>query len=171
MTRLSVCGRGPAAHPRPAPPVCSPCLPRRPRPLRTTGARAHTPGGAAAHILLMALIVLSVACQSVSPKPKVDVALGRQLSAELTAAQTTHETTMQATGEEYRAQRLTDEQFSRLRSAGLMLEQTLRQFSAELRLYLATGEITPTLKDTRIGMMKAKTHLSKLWEDAHGQAQ
>jgi hypothetical protein len=126
-------------------------------------------GAACCALSLLLGLVLLAGCASAPAPPAVDPAAAARCSAELTAAQVYHETTMPAVGEAHAAGRITGAQLSTLAAAGRRLEAAMRNAHAELRLYLASGETGPTFAPAWDELRAAKANLGLLWEATNGR--
>lgn len=100
--------------------------------------------------------------------PVIDLTAAQVYSAELTAAQTFHETTLTVAGDEHRAGTLSDDNLARLIVAGDALVSSMRNYNAEIKLYLITGnDNTLSFNSARVNVAKDRLSLSLLWEAVH----
>lgn len=118
-----------------------------------------------APLALVALLAAALAGCHAKP-PTVDPATAARYSAELTAAQVDHDTTLADAETMRQAGQLTGEPLELVRAAGKALDSALLRFHSELQFYLVTGVASDAFNRAHAEMTRARTQLALTWEAA-----
>lgn len=114
----------------------------------------------AACLLALAL----TGCATSTHPPTVDPATAARYSAELTAAQVDHDTTLRDAEAMRIAGTLSGARLEMVRTAGRELDSALLRFHAELQLYLQSGVETDAFNRAHSAMTSARTNLALTFE-------